>query len=200
LIGKINKIDIRDHGSGNIGATNVLRTLGKKWGYFCFLCDFSKGCLPVLIFSKLAVTNMNFVVGSNEMHILAVITVLSTVMGHVLSVFMKFKGGKGIATSAGAIIALHPLGLLAALIIWIIFFKKTGYVSLASILASLVLPFSAVGENIYHKQPAMSPIIYMLIFIAVMVTVKHRTNIKRLMDGTESSFKKKKVADENSSS
>ena len=189
LIGKINKIDIRQHGSGNIGATNVLRTLGKKWGYLCFLCDFLKGLLPVLAASY-------FVTKTDPagLEYTPAIAVIGTVMGHIFSIFLKFKGGKGIATSAGAIMAIAPYGLLAALLIWLIFFKSTGYVSLASILAALAIPFLAMAENSFqlHQEKISSCSLAILFVLAILVTVKHKSNIKRLMNGTESSFKKKK--------
>ena len=192
LIGKFNKIDIRQHGSGNIGATNVLRTLGKKWGYTCFLGDFLKGLLPVLISIDFA-ANAN--VGGQEY--VPALAVICTVLGHIFSLFLKFKGGKGIATSAGAIMAIAPYAMLLALVVWIVIFKATGYVSLASILAAIAIPFFALAENALElREASISNFsIGVLVVLAVLVTVKHKANIKRLMNGTESSFKKKKEAE-----
>ena len=189
IIGKINKIDIRDHGSGNIGATNVLRTLGKKWGYTCFALDLLKGLLPVLGCQLLAEKN-----GFASAEYIPAIAIVCTVLGHVFSIFLKFKGGKGIATSAGAILAIAPYSMLIALLIWLIIFKASGYVSLASILAAVAIPFLSLLEN-YLKLHSVPISVYsqgILFAIAILVTVKHKSNIQRLKEGTESSFKKKK--------
>ena len=189
IIGKINKIDIREHGSGNIGATNVLRTLGKKWGYTCFILDLLKGLLPVIGCKILAREN-----GFSSAEYIPAIAVVCTVLGHIFSIFLKFKGGKGIATSAGAILAIAPYSLLIALVLWIIIFKASGYVSLASILAAIAIPFLSILENFLklHETP-ISPYSQGILFaLAILVTVKHKSNIQRLKAGTESSFKKKK--------
>ena len=189
IIGKINKIDIREHGSGNIGATNVLRTLGKKWGYTCFVCDLLKGLLPVIGCQILAEKN-----GFSSAEYIPAIAVVSTVLGHIFSMFLKFKGGKGIATSAGAILAIAPYSLLVALVIWFIIFKASGYVSLASIIAAVSIPFLSLLENFLklHSTPISVYSQGILFAIAILVTVKHKSNIQRLKEGTESSFKKKK--------
>ena len=188
LIGKINKIDIRDHGSGNIGATNVLRTLGKKWGYCCFLLDFLKGFTPVMCFKMII---MNSDAPDTVKSYAIPLLVFATVGGHVFSLFLKFKGGKGIATSAGAIMALAPYPVLVVLVIWILLFKMTGYVSLASILAGAALPFLALLSNYLKLSTLQNPTIAMLFILAILVVVTHRANIKRLLNGTESSFKKR---------
>ena len=188
IIGKLNKIDIREHGSGNIGATNVLRTLGKKWGYLCFTLDFVKGLLPIILATKLTAG-----AGVGGQEFIPAIALVCTVLGHIFSIFLKFKGGKGIATSAGAIIAIAPYSLLLALVFWFIVFKVSGYVSLASILAGIVIPFLALGSNSLklHDTPITNTSLFILFIIAILVTVKHKTNIKRLREGTEPSFKKK---------
>jgi glycerol-3-phosphate acyltransferase PlsY len=187
LIGKANKIDIRDHGSGNIGATNVLRTLGKKWGYICFLCDFLKGMLPVLGTKFLTEANI-----PEAIEYTPAIAMVCTVLGHVFSIFLKFKGGKGIATSAGAVAGIAPYALLASLVLWFIVFKSSGYVSLASILAAVAVPFLSFVENELNLHAPISKYsIGILFLIAFLVILKHKSNIKRLMEGTESSFKKK---------
>lgn len=189
IIGKMNNIDIREHGSGNIGATNVLRTLGKKWGYTCFACDLLKGLIPVIGCKFLARES-----GLSSVEYIPALAVVSTVLGHIFSIFLKFKGGKGIATSAGAILAIAPYSLLIALIVWIIVFKASGYVSLASILAAISIPFLSFMENNLklHDSPISVYSQGILFAIAVLVTVKHKSNIQRLREGTESSFKKKK--------
>lgn len=189
LIGKINKIDIREHGSGNIGATNVLRTLGKKWGIPCFLLDFLKGCLPVLIGKALILKSD---APENIQQIAIPLLVFATVGGHVFSLFLKFKGGKGVATSAGAIMALAPHAVLAVLVVWFILLKAFGYVSLASIIGGAALPFLALITNALGWSKLGLPTIVILFVLAFLVVISHKANIKRLLDGTESSFKKKK--------
>lgn len=189
LIGKINKINIREHGSGNIGATNVLRTLGKKWGYACFFLDFLKGLLPVLLLSNFA--------KSQDVSELAkawvpAVVMIATVCGHIFSIFLKFKGGKGVATSAGAIIALSPAVLLSGLVVWLILFKAKGYVSLASILAGICLPFFEILRSLISQTAISVPNLVIFSLAAVLVTLMHKSNIKRLREGTEASFKKKK--------
>ncbi len=188
IIGKINKIDIRQHGSGNIGATNVLRILGKKWGYTCFACDLLKGLLPVIACKVLA---KKF--GHENVEYLSAIAVVTTVLGHVYSIFINFKGGKGIATSAGAILAIAPYSLLVALFLWLLIFKMSGYVSLASIIAAVAIPFLGLLENYLrlHDNSISIYSITILFALAILVVVKHRSNIQRLREGTESSFKKK---------
>lgn len=188
IIGRLNKIDIRQHGSGNIGATNVLRTLGKKWGLLCFTLDFLKGLLPV-IFSARLTAQAGF--GGDEF--IPAIAVVTTVLGHIFSCFLKFKGGKGIATSAGAITAIAPYAFISGFILWFAVMKISGYVSLASIVAGIAIPFLALVSNALklHSEPISVYSIGILFLIAVLVTVKHKTNIKRLREGNEPSFKKK---------
>ena len=193
IIGKLNKIDIREHGSGNIGATNVLRTLGKKWGFLCFSLDFLKGLIPVI-----AATRMTQEAGVGGEEYIPAIAVVTTVLGHVFSCFLKFKGGKGIATSAGAITAIAPYAFLSGFILWFLTMKISGYVSLASIVAGIAIPFLALVSNTLQlqKEPISSCSIAILFIIAILVTVKHKTNIKRLREGTEPSFRKKKEEEE----
>lgn len=189
IIGKLNKIDIRNHGSGNIGATNVLRVLGKKWGYTCFVLDLLKGLIPVIVSKNLALVNEQ----STAAYIPA-LALFCTVLGHVFSLFLGFKGGKGIATSAGAILAIAPYSLLAGLVIWFLTFKISGYVSLASILAAIFLPFLTIVENTLnlHDTPVSVYSQGMLFVISILVIVKHKSNIHRLKAGNESRFKKSK--------
>ncbi len=177
IIGKAKGVDIRQHGSGNIGATNVLRTFGKAYGIPCFILDFLKGCLPVLVTTQLA---------GNEYAPLC--AVAGTVLGHVFTCFLKFKGGKGVATTAGALTGLAPWAVVTGLVIWFIILKLTGYVSLGSVIAALVLPiliwFDLFGENSAVYK-------YFFIVMGILVIYRHRTNIQRLLKGEESSFKNK---------
>lgn len=189
LIGKINGVDIRTQGSCNIGATNVTRVVGKWWGKLCFFCDFAKGFLPVLVlrcFLRRAGYGNDFL---SEM--LPVLTALCAVLGHIFPLYLKFKGGKGVSTVAGVVLALHPLSVAAAGIIWAIFFFAFRYVSLASLAAAAALPASAF-LLIPAGIPLPLPTGILLILFAILTILKHRSNIQRLLNGTESKFEKKK--------
>jgi acyl phosphate:glycerol-3-phosphate acyltransferase len=187
LIGKSKGVDIRDHGSGNIGATNVLRTLGKRLGYLCFSLDVLKGMVPVLIACKIARLQE-----WPHQDLTPVFAVFAVVAGHVWCPFLKFKGGKGVATSAGGILAVAPIPTACSLLIWYLVFSIWRYVSLASIVAAAVLPLAAVV--IGRTMPRMAlerPTLVLLIVLAVLIIIKHRANIKRLLAGTESRFAEK---------
>ena len=185
LIGFYNGVDIRKVGSGNIGATNVTRSVSPLAGKLCFFCDFVKGMLPVLLVQA-------FIPGNP---LAAIISGLAAILGHMFPVYLKFKGGKGISTAAGVAIALAPLPLLTALIIWVAMFYISRYVSLASIIAAIMLPVSAVIYALLKVGGSVATSRQTIIFfciIAVLAVVKHTSNIKRLLNGTESRFEKKK--------
>ena len=188
LAGRFNRIDIRQHGSGNIGATNVLRVLGKKWGIACFILDFLKGLLPVLIVSSLQKHH----VISDAANLAVVIAAFAAVAGHVWTIYLKFKGGKGVATIAGAMLAMAPVSVMASVIVWIIFFHSSRYVSLASILAAVTLPVSACIFNLVSITNLSVPAITLLFVLGGLAIYRHRDNIKRLCNGTENRFVKKK--------
>ena len=144
LMGKLKGIDIRKHGSGNIGATNVFRTLGKPCGITCLLLDFAKGLVPVLI--AIRVVEPMMIEQQSSAQSIIVLTAFAAIMGHNYSPWIGFKGGKGIATSAGAFGALTPLPLLIALGSWILFFAITRYVSVASIVAPMTVVTTFKGR------------------------------------------------------
>jgi glycerol-3-phosphate acyltransferase PlsY len=182
LIGKYNDIDIREHGSGNIGATNVRRTLGKKWGRICFFLDFLKGFLPVLAVKLLVPEDLSWALP---------IAAFAAVAGHIWPIYLKFKGGKGISTTAGILLAIAPWSLLAAGISWVIVFYSTRYVSLASIIAAIVLPVCAFLLNYLEISSLPSPVLGILTALSLLAIIRHRSNIKRLLNGTENRFQKK---------
>jgi len=191
ILAKINGIDIREHGSGNIGATNVLRTLGKKWGIPCFILDFVKGLAPVMITKSLIASG----VIDESADFATVLAAFGTVIGHIYTIFLKFKGGKGIATSAGCLIALAPCPLIIGLIIWVISFYTSRYVSLASIAAAASLPLNALLCNALGiGTRTLTAEIYLLALLGVLAIYRHKSNIKKLLDGTENKFEKKKKA------
>ena len=177
LIGKAHNIDIRQQGSKNIGATNVLRTLGKRWGYLCFLLDFLKGV--GVIFLALNFTP-SFLLLSFGL----------VVLGHIFPVFLKFKGGKGIATCLGSLIVLYPLTFIGLVIIWAGVFFVFGYVSVASIISGLFLPVFSICELLFFQQKSLDIGVVFLFIIPAVIIWRHRSNIARLLKGEEYSFKK----------
>lgn len=178
IAGRILKnIDIRKHGSGNVGATNVFRVLGKWPGIVVLVFDILKGVL--------AVTIIGDIFGLNQVwH--RVLLALVVVAGHNWTVFLDFKGGKGIATSLGVLIGLtikiaviRPV-LFSTLLVWLVCFLSTGFVSLASIIAAVFLPI------IMALTSQAFPLVVLGVIFCVFVVARHRPNIKRLWDGQES--------------
>ncbi len=185
LIGKRNGVDIRKLGSKNIGATNVTRVIGKWSGRLCFLLDFLKGFIPVLVVTVL--------LDKEILSIAQIIAALSAVLGHMFPVYLWFHGGKGISTTGGVILALAPYSFGVAGIVWVAVYLLSRYVSLASIAAATVMPICA--SLIFWLKPDLYPHswfgIGFLYFISAMAILKHSGNIKRLLNGTENRFKKK---------
>lgn len=164
-------VDIRTVGSGNPGATNVFRAVGKKAGIITFIFDALKGFLPVF-----------FAACIDPSFYYALIIAFAAMLGHMFTVFLRFKGGKGIATGLGIFLALIPVPALIALAVFIIVLLLTGYVAVASILATIAIPVIALILNYSWEA-----IIFSLI-MAIIVIYKHRSNIKRLINGTEHKF------------
>lgn len=165
--------DIRNSGSGNIGATNAYRILGPFAGLAVFLGDFLKGAAPVII--------MQSVKASAELvPWLMVAAGMLAMVGHTFSVFLKFKGGKGVATAVGVITVLAPKVLLVLLLVWIVILAFTRYVSLSSITAAILFPIFTL---LWQKQN--TPTVIFSLLVAVLIIYKHRANIKRLIEGTE---------------
>lgn len=188
LIGKYHGIDIRTVGSCNTGATNVTRCIGKKAGIFCFFCDFLKGAVPVVIAMVLS-----------PLPWVQLAAFAAAVAGHMFPVYLKFKGGKGIATAAGGAFAIAPLPLIVALAAWYIVFRVSRYVSLASIVAAAVLPLGALALRIFCDPVSshwifrvQTAVVIAFAVIGALAIYKHRSNISRLLNGTENRFEKKK--------
>lgn len=188
LAGRIVGIDIRTAGSGNVGATNVVRVLGKKYGYPVFALDVLKGFGAVMM-SKLIAPGQPSEWNSPE--ILGILAAMSSVFGHLYPPWLKFKGGKGVATSAGALLALTPAATLIGVAIWIIVFGLTRYVSLASITAAVILPIVILVIR-SHDQNNAKPLVYASACVAAVVIWRHRSNLSRLMRGTEPRFTRKR--------
>jgi len=187
LAGRIAGVDIRKVGSGNIGATNVLRVLGKRYGYPVFLFDFTKGAAAVEM-SILISNSTHHVEMSREL--CAILAGVSSVIGHSYPVWLSFKGGKGVATSAGVIFALMPFAALIVGIVWVVIFQASRYVSVASIAAALALPI-AVGALLCFRQLSAPVLLYFSLCLAAVIIIRHRSNLSRLLNGTEPRFRRK---------
>ena len=208
IIAKAKGINIREHGSGNIGATNVLRVVGKKYGITCLVLDALKGFVPTVIAISLIrfpgiqnpMTLSGLLPHASEFPMLTaqmfqVLTGLCAILGHNYSPWVGFKGGKGIATSAGVLIALMPAAVVILIAIWGLVFLFSRYVSLASILAAGALPLVTLWGSWLHGKIQNGtwnkPLFAFSIIIAVLAIWKHRSNIQRLLAGTEHRFTRK---------
>jgi glycerol-3-phosphate acyltransferase PlsY len=186
LIAKAHGKDLRSIGSGNIGATNVSRALGRKWAYFCFVLDVLKGLIPMLVTMLIAKP------GGIIPLLLWLVVGCSAIMGHIFPIYVKFKGGKGVATSFGVALGLWPYYTICVLFaagVWVVVVLIWRYVSLASIAASVTFPLVLFLAMIFMPDWAFTnlwPILITSIAIPVMVIIRHRENIKRLREGTES--------------
>ena len=185
--GRIAGIDVRSAGSGNIGATNVLRMLGKQWGYPVFAIDALKGFAAV----RLALYLVRFWPSAQpNAEYFAILTAIMSVAGHVFPVWLGFKGGKGVATSAGALCGLMPWAVPCVFVVWFLVFQISRYVSLASIVAAISLPV-VVSLFAYWKFIDTAALIYFSILIMLIVLWRHRSNFSRLLKGTEQRFSRK---------
>ena len=185
--GRLAGVDIRNCGSGNVGATNVLRTLGKCYGYPVFAADFLKGFAAVKL-SALVATRIHPESISSEMFGIA--AAISSVLGHSFPIWLQFKGGKGVATSAGALFGLAPIAASIAIAIWILTFLLTRYVSVASISAAAALPLIILITT-WRSQGGAKSLFYPSLCLAALVIWRHRSNLSRLMRGTEPRFTRK---------
>lgn len=168
ILGKIKGIDPRKTGSGNIGATNVMRAGGKTLGIITLLGDAAKGFIPVALAGAL-----------NRDVLIVAIVGLAAFLGHVFPVFLRFKGGKGVATALGVYIAVRPLIILGAFVIFVIVFLVWRYISLASIVGAIVVPFGL------YLVKAPCELVVMAGLIGIIVIIRHKENISRLIKGTE---------------
>jgi len=168
------RIDLREHGSGNLGATNLYRVLGWKYAIPVALFDIAKGALPVLVFAPQV----------SDSELFAVACGVAAILGHVFSVFVRFKGGKGVATAAGVMLGLTPVALGVAAVVWLLVVLLTGFVSLGSIAAAAVLPFAVY----LLERPRTPELLWMVALVSAAVILLHRRNIQRLLRGTENRF------------
>jgi len=172
-------VDLRTVGSGNLGATNLYRTLGWKYAIPAGVFDIAKGAAPTLLLPGR--------VGTADWLPLAIGA--AAVMGHVFSVFVRFRGGKGVATAAGVVLALAPIPVLISFIVWAVLVKTTGYVSLGSIVGAAIFPVSAwiLGTGNRWVVPAGA-------VLAAFIVFNHRSNVARLLAGTENRFGRRRAA------
>ncbi len=178
LLSRSSGVDVRTAGSGNIGATNVARLLGKKMGIMTLLLDIGKGFLPIY--------GASLILKGDPYHdIFVALCGAATVIGHSYPVYLGFKGGKGVATGLGVFLFLAPPALLFSLVLFIIVVKVSGFVSLGSLLASAAIPFWLYLLDEPGWKLVLSG------FIAIIIWWKHSANIKRLLSGTEKSWQKK---------
>lgn len=178
VVGKVAGIDVREQGSKNIGATNVSRILGKKLGFITLLCDLLKGLIPLLVAAYFLPENdqkIAWVCGCG----------VAAVLGHMYPIYLKFKGGKGVATGLGVFLFLSPLSILISLVIFIATVWMTGFVSAGSLAASALIPIWLLLMGKHWVVVLAAAVIAMLIW------VKHHENIGRLIKGEEKSWKKK---------
>ena len=196
IVGKAKGIDPRKAGSGNIGATNIGRLLGGKFFALVFTLDLLKGALPVLAAGAI----LGFHADDRRTCLLWILVGFAAILGHLFSLFLKFKGGKGVATSAGVLLGFFPyftLAILAAIVIWIVIFCFTRYVSVASMLGALAFPIAYASLGIARGWPILGsqlPLLIFAILVPLMIIIKHRGNISRLLAGTENRFVKKPKA------
>jgi glycerol-3-phosphate acyltransferase PlsY len=185
--GRIAGVDIRNCGSGNVGATNVLRTLGKRYGYPVFAADFLKGFAAVKLSTLIAARVQPEWISSE---VFGIAGAISSVLGHSFPVWLQFKGGKGVATSAGALFGLAPIAALIGVAIWILTFLLTRYVSVASIAAAAALPLIILITT-WRSRGGGRSLFYSSLCLAALVIWRHRSNLSRLMRGTEPRFPRK---------
>jgi glycerol-3-phosphate acyltransferase PlsY len=190
LIGRAQGVDIRRHGSCNIGATNCGRVLGRKWGLICFVLDVAKGTAPVLIAGWWFGWIDGAVIGGIDAWTWLALAVL-TVMGHVLPVWLSFRGGKGVATGLGALLGVWPyltLPAVGAAMTWLLFASMIRYVSWASVIAAISLPaWLMLGAHVGGwSWSTVGPMLLVCGLMVLLVIVRHRQNLVRLAEGTES--------------
>ena len=174
IVGKLFKgIDLREHGSRNLGATNVYRVLGWKFAIPVAILDILKGTIPVFFFAPQVSSSL----------VTALLMGIAAIVGHVYSVFAGFRGGKGVATATGVMLALTPKAVGIVMAAWILIVWLTGYVSLGSIVGAAGLPFA-----VYFMYPGKRELVWLDALVAAAIIWFHRANIKRLLAGTENRF------------
>ena len=190
-LSKLKGIDIREHGSGNIGATNVFRVVGPKIGIGAFVLDIFKGFLPVFAGIRIIEPTLSGIDAADQwLGGASVALALAAIIGHNYTFFLGFKGGKGIATSAGAMLGFLPIVFTTSLATWILTLYFSGYVALASISAALSIPPTTIVLGLISGEMNY-PVIFFGVFAPIMAIWRHRSNIKRLLAGQEDRIDRK---------
>lgn len=194
IIARVHGKDLAKIGSGNFGATNLSRALNKKWAYFCFLLDVAKGFIPTFMAVNLIEPP------HTPLHLTLVLTVgIAALIGHIFSIYINFKGGKGVATSLGLALGLYPyLTICAAFAfaVWLIAVLITRYISLSSVIASISFPLCLITAIIINEQwqfENLWPLLAASVIIPAMVIYRHRSNLIRIRQGTESKIFQKNL-------
>jgi acyl-phosphate glycerol 3-phosphate acyltransferase len=183
LVARARGVDILRQGSGNIGATNVGRVLGRRWGIVVFLLDFTKGAVPVLV-----ATGLENAVDGLPLRALPVGAGVAAFLGHLFPIYLRFRGGKGVATAAGVVAVLMPLPFLAAFVCWLAVFVSTRFMSLASLVAAAVLCALRLSFTPNPWGPNEAVLSGFCLVAATLVVARHHANIRRLLRGTENRF------------
>jgi glycerol-3-phosphate acyltransferase PlsY len=184
-------VDPRTAGSGNIGATNVGRLLGKRFFFVVFVLDLLKGLLPMVAAGAVLHAGARGEIHEARLYALWLLVGFAAIVGHMFSLFLGFKGGKGVATSSGVLLGLFPYFTIpgvVALAVWAVVLKGTRYISIASILAALVFPVAYVLIALVLGWPVFGeqwPLLAFALLVAAMIVYKHRSNVARLRAGTE---------------
>lgn len=204
LVKLVKGTDVRETGSGNIGATNVARAAGRTVGILAFVLDVAKGFLAVTVIPFMVYLYVHGgaspqggpllrqMVVSREFTDLRMLCGLAAIFGHIWTVFLSFKGGKGVATSLGVLLGLAPLPTLAAFAVWLVVTGISGYVSLGSIIAAVVLPVAFVAVERGRLSDEWRLFAF-TVLVAALVILRHRANIKRLLAGTENRIHLRRV-------
>jgi acyl phosphate:glycerol-3-phosphate acyltransferase len=192
LIGRAKGVDLRRTGSGNIGATNVARVLGRRWGYLSFGLDVAKGFVPVLA-AGLILRQGGLTAGQQ---IAWILVALGCILGHIFTIFLGFRGGKGVATSLGVVLGFWPyltVPGLAAFALWTVVTLASRYISLGSIIAAAAMGPLFVADSLLEGRPlgTVLPLLVFALAMAALVIYRHRGNIARLLAGTESKIGRK---------
>jgi glycerol-3-phosphate acyltransferase PlsY len=190
ILSKLSRgIDIRDHGSGNAGGTNVARVLGWRAGVFVILIDILKGYAATQVIPKLMYGPIPFQNRTpfEDFTVIQIIAGCAAIIGHIWTAFGSFRGGKGIATAGGVLVGLASIEMLVALVVFIVVFVASRYVSLGSVSAAISVPLAMLlRHNVFHAQlQGYNTLIFFSIGISLLLVYTHRENIRRLMAGTE---------------
>ncbi len=194
LIARSRGVDLRKVGSGNVGATNVGRVLGRPYGYVCFALDVAKGLLPVLAAGAVLRNLPGFPTLVHQFAWLG--AGCGAVLGHVFSVWLRFRGGKGVATALGVVLGIYPFFTLAGLIafaLWIAVTLLSRYVSLGSVVAAIAFVPLFLALN-WGRVADLWPLLVFAVLIIALIVIRHRSNLRRLLQGTENKIGSKKAA------